>query len=102
MDETAGEQLLPFASTDEIEKYGSISSDFFRLLGLGNVLFISNDSCLSEIVAATAPDLTMNAVYERIKEAYEVDVFGLDRLVDIFARIQNGPAYQNWLKDGSP
>jgi hypothetical protein len=102
VDETPSEELLPFALTDEIEKYGSISSDLFRLLGFGDVLFISNDSCLSEIVAATAPDLTMNAAYERIKEVYEVDVSGLDRLVDIFARIQDGPAYQNWLRDGLP
>ncbi len=38
----------------------------------------------------------MDALYQRIQELYGVNVSGLDLLVDIFQRIQEGPVYRAW------
>ncbi|MDB5094491.1 MAG: hypothetical protein JWO85_2592 [Candidatus Eremiobacteraeota bacterium] len=87
-----------FAPTDKIAPYGGISSAFFRLVGLGDVLFISNESRLRDIRDSAASGTPMDALYARIRELYGVDVSGLDLLVDIFEQIQSGPVYQEWLK----
>jgi hypothetical protein len=87
-----------FAATDKIAAYGGISSAFFPLVGLGDVLFISNESRLSDIRDSAASGTPMDVFYARIRELYGVDVSGLDLLVDIFEQIQSGPVYQEWLK----
>jgi hypothetical protein len=91
-----------FAPTDKIAPYGGISSQFFVLVGLGDVMFISNESRLSDIRANAAPDVTMDSLYERIHELYGVNVSGLDRLVAIFQRIQEGPVYKAWASSLGP
>jgi hypothetical protein len=60
------------------------------------VTYISNESCLTEIRDATAPDLSLDQLYARIQEVYQVDVRGLDVLIDFFARIESGELYQRW------
>jgi hypothetical protein len=96
MSESTPREPPPFAPNDKIAAYGGISSQFFVLVGLGDVMFISNESRLSDIRAAAAPDLTMDALYKRIHELYDVNVSGLDLLIDIFQSIQEGPVYRAW------
>lgn len=79
----AADEAIGFAETDRIAPFGDISSDFFRLLGVGDVCFISNDSRLTNIMSATAPELSVEDMYARIWEIYKVDVTGLDLLIDI-------------------
>ncbi len=99
----AADDAIGFAETDRIAPFGGISSDFFRLLGMGDVCFISNNSRLTNIMSATAPELSVENMYARIWEIYQVDVTGLDLLIDIFERIKGGPVYRAWLRErGGP
>jgi PAS domain-containing protein len=87
-----------FASTAEIDRYGDISSDFFRLVGLGEASFISDDSTLLDWCQHSG--IGVDDANRRIHEIYGVDVRDLNggRLVDVFNRIRDGDRYKEWRK----
>jgi hypothetical protein len=92
----SGVERIKFADTSEIATFGDISSDFFRLVGLGNAVFISNESTLTDWCEASG--LALNHANERIREIYGVDVADLDGgpLTAIFQRIKQSEFYQTW------
>jgi hypothetical protein len=92
----SGRQRITFASNDHIAQAGGISSDFFRLIGLGHALFISDTSTLKDWCEASG--LTLEHANARIHEVYGVDVSDLCgvRLIDIFDRIREGDYYRAW------
>jgi hypothetical protein len=94
-----GVQHPQFASNEGISKYGDISSDFFRLTGLGNAVFVSDNSTLMDWCEASG--LALEHANARIHEAYGVDVSDLNggRLIDVFERIRQGEYYRNWQKE---
>ncbi len=94
-DVTSPAPPVHFAPSDEVAKYGDISSEFFRLIGLGEVWFISNESRLSDF-DGKVPELTPQHLHERIRELYGVDVSDVDLLTEIFERIKRGPVYRGW------
>ncbi len=96
LQEKSGVEYIGFADESEIAQYGDISSDFFRLVGLGTAGFISNDSTLTDWCDASG--LPLDHANARIRELYDVDVADLNggRLTDIFQRIAQGEPYQAW------
>lgn len=91
-----GVEHLEFAGSEEISKYGDVSSDFFRLVGLGDAVFISDTSTLTDWCDASG--LSLERANVRIHEVYGVDVGDLQggRLIGIFERIRQGDAYRSW------
>jgi hypothetical protein len=91
-----GAHHADFADNGEIAEYRDISSDFFRLVGLGQAVFISNESTLSDWCNASG--LSLEHANARIREIYGVDVadLGGGRLIDIFERIRQGDYYRSW------
>lgn len=91
-----GSTPIGFASTAEIDRYRDISSDFFRLLGLAEVWFISDESTLLDW--CTGSDLSLDDANRRIHEIYGVDVRDLHGgpLIGIFNRIREGDRYKEW------
>ncbi|MGB8910393.1 MAG: hypothetical protein WCC84_16745 [Candidatus Cybelea sp.] len=91
-----GKHRIEFASNDEVAKYGDVSSDFFRIIGLGHAVFISDTSTLRDWCEASG--LSLEHANARIHEVYGVDVSDLDggRLIDVFERIHQGNYYRTW------
>ena len=87
---------VTFAENDKIKGYGDISSDFFRLVGLGEAMFISDNSTLLDWCQASG--LKLEHANARIREIYGVIVEDLDGglLIDIFERIRTGEYYKSW------
>jgi hypothetical protein len=85
-----------FAENARISSYGDVSSDFFRLVGLGDAVFISDASTLIDWCEASG--LSLHYTNARIHEIYGVDVRDLKGglLIDIFERIRTGDYYKAW------
>jgi hypothetical protein len=94
--EYSGSQEPQFADNSQIGAYGDISSDFFRLVGLSEPLFISDGSRLEDWCDASG--LALEQANTRIREVYGVDVSDLNggRLIDVFDRIRQGEYYRAW------
>lgn len=90
----SGAEPIEFADTSEIAAFADISCDFFRLVGLGNALFISNESTLNDWCDASG--VALKYANARIQEIYGVDVADLNggRLTAIFQRIKQRGYYR--------
>lgn len=92
---------IEFADDDIITQYHDVSTDFFRLVGLDEPGFISNESKLTDWCDVS--DQWLDHVNARTHEIYGVDVADLKGglLTDVFERIRNGPYYREWAEGRS-
>ena len=76
------------APTDEIDQYDELADEFIlEIFGIDSFM-ITDESSISDFRDRTEP---VEAVYQRIQEAYGIDVRDIKGgyLVDIFKRIRN-------------